>query len=386
LRLVRNPPLLCGLPASTLQPVTMGTALRRGRLAVLLTAVLTSFTFALGACGGGGDEQDAEALLDRAFAQAVPSADVDIDAELEIEGLEGFEDPLEISASGPYISAEGTLPKLDMDIEIAGQGAGGALQSGLLSTGRRVFLKFGGSYFEQPAAQVAQANRRLRRNGDGDGGSLSDLGLDPRSWVVDASIEGEEEVGGTKTEHVKGRLDVAAVVNDLNDLVEQSAGAVTGSKDAPQPLKKDDIERLAGSVENPTFDVYVGKDDGIVRRISLRLDLSVPEDDRADVGGVTGASISLAAELSDVGGDQVVRAPRTSSPISVLNSQLGGLAGLASGLTGDGGGAAAPDTETTQPDSGGAGDAEGFERYGQCVEQARPDDVDAIARCAQLVD
>jgi len=370
--------------------VTMRTALRRRPVAVLLTALLAALPFVVAACGGAGsgDEQDAEALLDRAFSRPVPSADVDIDAQLDIDGLSGFEDPVRIRASGPYIGAKRALPKVDMDIDIS-QGAGQGLQSGLLSTGERVFVKFGGSFFEQPPEQVAAANRRLAKDDTGDQGSLSDLGLHPRDWVVDASVAGDEEINGTQTRHVKGELDVAALVTDINGLVKGSAGALGGSGQAPKPLRKKDIARLADTVDNPTFDVYVGKDDDVVRRISLRLDIDVPKDDQADVRGVTGAGITFSAELSDIGGDQQVKAPSASSPMSVLTDQIGGLAGL-TGLGGSDGTATTPDATATAPDAGSTtgsdgGDAKEFERYGQCLEQARPDDTKAIARCAQLV-
>jgi hypothetical protein len=369
--------------------MTTSGAVRRRRAAVLLAVLAAGLSVVLGACGGGGDEGDAEALLDRAFRQSVPSADVEMDAELEIDGLEGYEDPIAIRASGPYVDSERTLPKLDMDLEISGQGAG-AVQLGLLSTGRRVFIEFGGTHFEQPADQVAQANRRLARDRGRDGGSFSDLGLNARDWIVDAAVEGDEEVGGETTQHVSGKLDVEALVGDLNGLIRESGDALAGDQ-APEPLRPADVERLTRSVEDPTFDVYVGKDDDVVRRISLRLDIEVPEDDRADVGGVTAASISFSAELSDVGGDQQVRAPRTSQPISVLTSQLGGLAGLAGGIGGSAGGDSATPQEpapgTTAPPPGDApADADAFERYGQCLEQASPDDANAIERCARLVD
>lgn len=356
-------------------------------MAVLLTLLALAVGFA--ACGGGGgDEQDAEALLDRAFSRDIPSADVEIDAELEVDGIQGLEDPVQIRASGPYISAKQTLPKLDMDLEISAAGAGQAIQTGLLSTGDRVFLKFGGAFFEQPRAQVAQTNRRLARESGSDGGSLSDLGLDPRSWVVDASVKGDEEIGGVAVEHVSGKLEVEEMVKDLNDLLEQSSGALGGEGQAPEPLGQDDIERLADSVKDPTFDVYVGKDDGVLRRISVRLDITVPEEQRDDVNGVTGAAVRFSAELSDVGGEQRVEAPRNSQPIANLTSQLGDLGALAGGLGGSTptGGSSAPDSGTVPQGSGsGPADVEDFERYGQCLEQARPDDADAIARCGQLV-
>ena len=354
--------------------------------------MLAALPLALAACGASGDEQDAEALLNRAFSKPIPSADVEIDAELEVDGLQGFEEPVRIRAAGPYIRSKNTLPKLDIDLEIGTAGAGQAVESGLLSTGDRVFLKFGGSFFEQPQAQVASANRRLARDGGDDGGSLADLGLDPRAWVVDASVEGEEEIDGVTTEHIKGVLDIEAAVTDLNDLVKRSAGALGDSETAPRALRERDIERLTNSVEDPSFDVYVGKDDDVIRRISLRLDVDVPESVRQDVNGVTGAAIRFSAELSDIGGDQKVQAPRTSQPIANLTQQLGGSLGALAGGLGGGGttDGTTPDPQSdggsgSTDDGGVSGDAgvEDFERYGQCLEQADPDDTAAIARCAE---
>jgi hypothetical protein len=374
--------------------VTIRTALRQPWTAVLLAALLLALSLALGACasggdGGGDDDRDAQALLDRAFDEPVPSADVDLDLQLDIEGLAGFEDPLRIGATGAYVRAERSLPKLDLDIALEAQGAGQAIEAGLLSTGDRVFLKFGGTFYEQPADQVARTNRQLARQGNGNGsGSFSDLGLDARKWIVDARIDGEEEIGGVATEHVTGTLDVEAALTDLNGLVRRSAGALGEAGEAARPLGRKEIERLAKSVDDPTFDVYVGKDDDIVRRVSLRIDVDVPEQDRKDIGGTTGASIRLTAQLDDVGGDQRVQAPRSARPLSELTSQIGSFDALTGGgLDGDGDG----DATTIIPDATGGGDEDGgaalddFERYGNCLDAADPNDAAAIAGCRELL-
>lgn len=363
----------------------MRTALRRRPAIVLPALLLTALALALGACAGDGGREDATALLERAFDRPVPSASVDIDLQVDVDGANGLEGPLRIGAEGSYVRADRKLPKLDLDLEIA-TGAGQAIRSGILSTGDRVFLEFGGTHYEQPRAQVARANRRLAREGGGDSGSLGDLGLDPREWIVDASIEGEEEIGGVATDHVTGTLDVAAALEDLNGLLERSTDAAGGSSPGPQPLSESDLDRLARSVDDPSFDVYVGRDDEIVRRISLRLAIAVPEEDRDDVGGVAGASLRLAAELTDVGGDQEVTAPRESRPIAELTRQLGGLEALAgaAGLDGAAGGAAPdPGAPAEEPGSGSAADA--FERYGECLERAGAGDAEAIQRCSELL-
>jgi hypothetical protein len=372
--------------------VTIRTALRQPWTAVLLAAVLLLSPLALSACaaggGGGGADEDAQALLDRAFGEPVPSADVDVDLQLDIEGLAGFDDPLRVRASGPYVRSRRSLPKLDLDVALEAQGAGQAIQSGLLSTGDRVFLKFGGAFYEQPAAQVARTKRQLAREGGKADGSFSDLGLDARKWVVDAQVDGEEEIGGVTTEHVSGTLDVEAALTDLNGLVKRSAGSLGEAGKAARPLGRQEIERLAKSVDNPTFDVYVGKDDDIVRRVSLRIDVDVPDQDRKDVGGVTGASIRFSAQLDDVGGDQQVQAPRSARPLSDLTSQIGSLSALTGGGLGRD-----RDTTTPAPDAGpgsdpGSGGATGlddFERYSNCLDAADPDDTAAIARCRALL-
>jgi hypothetical protein len=365
------------------------TALRQPWTAVLLAALLVALSLTLGACSGSGDgggsDEDAEALLDKAFSEPVPSADLDLDVQLDIEGRAGFEDPLRIKATGPYLRSERSLPKLDLDVAIEAQGAGQAIQAGVLSTGDRLFVKFGGAFYEQDPEEIASTNRRLAR--EPGSGTFADLGLDARKWIVDAQVEGEEEIGGVATEHIKGTLDVEAALIDINGLAKRSAGTLGDAGDAAKPLGKQEIERLAKSVDNPSFDVYVGKDDDILRRISLRIDVEVPEQDRKRVGGVTGASIRLSAQLDDVGGDQRVEAPRSSRPLSDLTSQLGSLGNLTDSLGGGSGTTTtpAPDASGDAGDSGSETGLDDFERYADCLDAADPNDSAAIADCRALL-
>jgi hypothetical protein len=364
--------------------VTIRTALRQPWTVVLLTLALAGAPFALTACagggGGGGGGQDAEALLDRAFDESVESADLDIDLQLDLEGLAGLDDPIRVGATGPYVADDGTLPKLDLDVVLETQGAGQAVEAGVLSTGDRVFLKFGGAFYEQPADEVARANRRLERDGRG-GGSLAGLGLEPRDWIVDARVDGEEEIGGVATEHVVGTLDAEAALTDLNGLLKRSAGALgDAAGERARPLRPREVERLASSVRNATFDVYVGKDDDVLRRVAMRIDVDVAERDRAGLGGVERASIRFSAQLADIGGDQRVEAPRESRPLSVLTSQIGSLRALAGGVLGERGGDGGP---ATQGDP--AAGLDGFEGYAECLDAADPNDAAAIAGCRALL-
>ena len=53
-----------------------------------------------------------------------------------------------------------------------------------------------------------------------------------------------------------------------------------GGTTAPQPLTREQLDQAAKTVKDPTFDIYVGKYDGHVHRMSGNLALSVPEADR----------------------------------------------------------------------------------------------------------
>lgn len=383
-----------------MEQVSIRTSLRRLAAALLLTPITLACAALLGACGGGDGEPDVEGLLDRAFRHSIKSADLKVDAHLTLDGLKGFERPVRLQAAGPYIVGGGGLPKLDVDVNLGAQGAGQTVQFGLLRTGDRAFVKFGGQFYEQSRRDVERANRELGRGRGRQNGSLRDLGLAPRTWVVGAKDEGDEKVAGVDTHHVSGKLDTRSLLRDLNELVERSGSAIGGAPaDAPAPLSIDELDDLAEVVRNPSFDVYVGKDDDVIRRLSAQLELRVPERDRTRAGGIEGGALRFSIEFGDLDGGQEVQAPAKARPMADLTTQLGGLGVLVGvgALGGDAGGGgddrgtlAAPGGEDrrTGPGAAGSGGGDGveaFRRYSDCLDKAGPEDTKALSRCAELL-
>lgn len=366
--------------------------LRRRAAAVLLAVavVLSAAVVSSWGRGSSGNEGDATDLLARAFDRPITSADVNLDGELKIEGLPAFDKPVRFQASGPVVKGRDTLPKLDIDLKIGAQGQGQSVQTGFLSTGDRAFLKFGGEYYEQPAANVAQANRRLR---SGEGRKRNVLGLDPQSWVRDAKMQGGEKIAGVQTDHVSARLDVRRLLGDLNRLAMRGADAVGGAT-APRPLSQKDLDRAAATVKDPSFDVYVGKDDGLVHRLSANLALSVPERSRSRANGIAGGSLRFSLDLTKTNGDQTIATPAKSRPISDLSKQLGGASALGALGAAQGSTPATPTTPSTPgtatPTPSGSGtastpDPAAFKRYAACLDRAKPGDTRALSRCSTLL-
>jgi hypothetical protein len=342
--------------------------------------------FLLAACGGGDDTDSVENLLDRAFSEEIRSADLLLEAEIELTGV--LEEPIRIEAEGPFRSNERKLPAADIELRIGSDGGGQTVTSGVLTTGDRAFVKFQDVYYEQPAARVREANEAIRRNSDGAGETpLSELGLDPRSWLGEAKEEGGAEVAGVETRHVSGTLDVESLMRNLNRFVARSGSALSGAagEAAPPRLSEADIRELTEAVEDPSFDVYVGEEDDIIRRVSGRVEFEIPKRSRAGLGGLDGGSIAFSIEFRDVNGDQQIEAPASARPLSDLTDSLAG--GLPGGLGGGEGRPEAP-APPDMPSGGGDGssDPEAFRRYAECLDKARPEDTEELQRCAELLE
>jgi hypothetical protein len=323
-----------------------------------LATVVLAAALVLAGCGGGGDSGTAKELLDDAFTRPIGSALVSADLDLELDGLEGVEDPIRIRLEGPYRSGGGErIPAFDWQISFAGGGV--TIAAGLLSTSENVFVNFQGTDYELGERRIARFNRRLARLDRQPDRSLSDFGIDARDWVADARGEGDDDVAGVETAHVSARLDVGRMLADLNRLV-----ARTGSPSAQLTKRqRDKIERV---IEDPRLDVYVGKDDGAVHRLSADLELDVPKEDRAGVRGIEGGSISFSVEFAEIGRPHRIDAPESARPLSELAGQLGGLGAL----------------------SGGSGTPESrqLDEYSRCLDDADPSHLDGIQRCSELLD
>jgi hypothetical protein len=232
----------------------------------------------MASCGGGGsDREDVETLLDKAFSTPVHSADLKLEAQIDLKGL--LADPIKIEAEGPFRTNEGKLPSADIELQV-GSGGGQTISSGVLTTGDRVFVKFQDVYYEQPPAQVRKTNAAIAQRGKRGGESLSELGLDPRSWIADAQDKGDTRAAGADTHHVSGTLDVENLMRNLNRFLGNSASALGGGGKSTPRLTRADIRELSQAVKDPSFDVYVGKTDDTIRRVSARIEFDIPEADR----------------------------------------------------------------------------------------------------------
>ena len=294
----------------------------RGRLVLVVAVVAVVAVVVL----DSGDKEAID-LLDRAFTQPIGSADVALDATAHLKGVQQLEQPIRLHVRGPYrTGGDRRIPSVDLAFNVSASGQ--RFSGGLVSTGRNAFVELMGKEYEVGRQEVAKANQRVAA-GAARGPRLADLGIDPRRWLEDPEIEGDREVAGTATTHVRAGLDLGEMLEDLTTLRERAGGQ--GGGPAPRPLGAKDRERVERIVEDPEFDVFVGKADNKVRRLATVVELEAPEDDRRELGGLERGKVSFLIEFSNVGSPQEITPPRRARPIRELTTQvlqlLGGAAG-----------------------------------------------------------
>lgn len=335
---------------------------------------------ALPGSGGGGSPGDARAVLDKAFKTSIPSADMTLAIGAQVQGVPTLAQPVSLKVAGPYQSnGKGKLPNFNWQISVSGGGQGFA--GGLISTGDNVFVNFQGTNYEVGAAKVAQFNQRLASQ-TGSGKTLKDFGIDPQSWVQNPQDKGSENVNGADTNHVQGTVDVGKMVTDFNKTIASAGGAMGSS--TPSQLSPATIAKVQQIVKNPTFDLWVGKSDNRIRRMSVKIDFQIPAAQQAQFQGASGGTLTFQIDFAKVGQPQTVTAPANPRPISELQQQLGGLGGGLGGLGGSGSSGSGSGGSSGSGGTGGSGGGTPtpaqLQKYSKCLQSGT-----SIQQCSKLI-
>jgi hypothetical protein len=278
---------------------------------------------------------------------------------------------------GPYeTGGNQTIPKANWDI--AASASGQNFSAGFISTGDNAWVGFQGQNYEVGTQAVAQINQQIKQAaGKNKNKGLSQFGIDPRNWLKDAKDEGTDKVAGVDTNHVSAALDVGRFLDDLNAVVKK-AGGTTGAAAQITPQQKKEVQDV---VKNPRFDVYVGKSDNVIRRLSADLSFTVPGNKQTQLGGLKSGTLSFSIEFADVGKPQTITPPQNAKPLSELTTQLGGLGGVLGGATGSSGSGS-----SGSGSSGSSGPSpKALQAYSKCLQKANPSKPAELQKCANLL-
>lgn len=350
---------------------------------IALVAV-ASGALGLAGCGGDGEQTassgsgstDAKTLLVSTFQPSKEGSKIKSGTiEIKIDGKMTGSTPLEGSASAKIAideAKDGELPQFKADVAVDGKQQGGQsfkLNAGGTYTGGRFYVNYDGEDYdvgeELSKRAVDSMKQAVKQSGGGDDQSeiVGKLGLHPETWMTDPKVDDDEQIGGVDTYKITGAVNLKELVPDVLAAAKKAqslAGPAAGGQQVPT-VTDAQLEKIEQQIKKLDVAIWTGKDDNILRQISV--DLELKDTDSKDLLAGT-----IQLTLTNVNKDQDISAPSDTKPITDLMPKLGGLFNAASGLGGGAGAAAVP--------GGTAGGATGgtiSDEYVQCVNAAGPD-------------
>lgn len=210
---------------------------------------------------------------------------------------------------GPFSLPSGaSLPSADLAYRQVGPEQSKELS--FLSTGRTAYVRIGNQAYELPDDRVAG----LRGDEDpGEGGPFDRLEIN--EWVTEPRSSAGPRIDGVATQVVRGRLEVAAALNNIFDVARE-----LGKPDLPS-LEGEEAERLNRAVEHATLELITGTGDRYLRRLTLQVNLATdaPRELGAEIQRLLGVNFRLSLSIDGPNKPVTVSPPRNPLPFSELD-------------------------------------------------------------------
>jgi hypothetical protein len=148
----------------------------------------------------------------------------------------------------------------------------------------------------------------------------------PDRWQKDGRIVGDQAIAGVTTEHATAGIRPGRFFEDVTRLVRLlTMLRVTEAVGLPQAITPRQRAALVRSVTSAKGDVYLGKDDHVLRKAHLTGRLRVAAKDRRILGGMTSATLVADVNITDIGKPQGIAAPKQLGSYADLQLSLDAL-------------------------------------------------------------
>jgi hypothetical protein len=303
---------------------------------------------------------------------AIHSGVLSLQATLTPQGAGSSSAPMTLSFGGPF-QQRGSAGQTESDFTVALAVDGQRLSFGLRTTSSAAFMQVAGTWYRLPAKQFVQLRKSLGSAGSATG-ALPGLSVTPLRWLSDPQVVGDAAVDGVPTTEVRARLDVAAFAGDLAGLLaKQSSNPALKRSGVPTTITPAQRRQLVAALQHPWVDVFIGRDDHLLRRATLDVGVKVPAKRSAQLGGVKSLGATVTLDYAQLNQPQTITAPSAAKPYSQLSRQLLGLGSSLSSATG-----------SSASSGSGAGNI-GSATYQACLQRSAGD-MAKLQKCASLID
>ena len=299
------------------------------RSRALLIAALLLAALTLAACGGDDDDsssgdaakpsasdaaqdrKDIARLIKQAFGpnEKARSGRLDGTIDLEVKGVPRYKGPIEVSASGGFELASGAdVPDFRMDVGLVLNDH--AIGGELVLADDAAFIQLGTTGYKLPDSITSKITAPAAALDNGLAKTAGMFFIRPDRWQKNGRIVGDEQIAGEDTEHAVADIRANRFFEDVARLVRLlTMLRVTEAVGIPQAVTPAQRRALARSVETAKGEVWVGKEDHVLRRAQLTGSLSVAKKDRKVLGGMTSATLTAMVNITDVSQPQKIEAP-----------------------------------------------------------------------------
>jgi hypothetical protein len=327
--------------------VNKGVNVRRLSIAFFVMAALV---FVVGTTGCGTSAQSAglspadqspQSILAKAMeaSKSITSASGSYEIEISFD-TDGSKLPEEAKGLvGQPMKASGTMAfgqdpqavKLTLAADMAGQ----TTNLGIKMSGNKAWLGYMDQWYEappemqqtlvNPAGQEAKTTEIQQL--------LSELAIDPATWMKNVRLIGEEKVGDTDVYHLTATPDLTKMMTDVQKLIQSdklmkivdpsgSASALMGSS-ASLPAAADlqgMQTQLEAMFKEFTADLWIAKDTFYVVKFAANAKITPPPGE--DAGGVNAITLAAGVSLQDVNEPVSVEPPASAKPWSTFEQTM----------------------------------------------------------------
>lgn len=343
--------------------------MRRTSILLILIAILAVVVGASG-CGGsspaapaaGADtpQQVLSSTLAASGNLASATGNLDVSVTLDMDTSQFpeemkklVENPITLSGTFATAGDPQTGEPLAVDADLNLGFGGESLNFAFKGSGTSYWVRLNDQWYETPPEMMQDLGQsdQMQVKADEIMKLISDLGVDPVTWMKDMTLVGEEELDGVKTYHIKGTPDVAKMLTDVIGLMQSqefmamvneamdSAGGLGLDSIVPSPDELQEAQTTIGEVfKNLVVELWVGKDDSLPRKMALNAQIVPPAGEETQ--GLNGIGIAATVSFENVNKPVTVQAPDSPLPYADLEKALsenpeqflGPLSGLLQGM------------------------------------------------------
>ncbi len=365
------------------------------RLAIYLTTALVVLAVLALAVAGCGEAQGAaqagpttpQGILTQAMTSATPAANAtgQFDISLAANG-----DPATMPAQAKMLLSQpitvtgtfsGSQDPMAAELQLTAALAGQNIPLGMKMTGGKAWMQFMGQWYEMPAemmSTMSTATTMPQTTKDSLIQAFKTAGIDPLTWISGLALVGEDDLGGTKTYHLTGNVDVNKIMADFAKIAQDKdlqqamkkampglgamsgitgmmgstgitgASGSTGSTETPVSLPTgadlQTMQKELGSMfQTLTVDVWITKDGYQLRQAAINAKVVPPAGE--DAQGIKDITLKMNVSMAPASAPVAVTPPADAKPFSDLEKAFTGLQTLFSGMFGGAG--TAPSTTIT---------------------------------------